>query len=436
MIGRGVIAKVAVFAVITVLGIGYVLVHYIGVGQSLFGGSFTAYVDLADSGGIFTTASVTYRGVEVGRVGAIQLHDKGIRVALNLDGRQPIPADVRAVVGNGSAIGEQYVDLQPQNGGGPYLHAGSVIPESQTSLPVSTQTLLVNVDHLVNSVPRDDLATLIRELGATFADTGPDLQRLLDSTHALLTTATANLPQTGQLIDDSQRVLDTQNALGNNIVDFSRHLASFTQQLRSSDGDLRTLLSQGPPAATQLVALDNSVDATLPIMLGNLVSVGQVTAARIPALRQILIIYPYVVSTSYGLFPGNGSTRFGVPVPPGFDSQPCETGYIPASQRRLPTELNYLPIRWNSFCKAPTTSSTGARGARMAPEPNGTRLGNDPSYMDNAGLPSGNGGGGTAAAPAAAGPQDQRTYVLASSGGEQRVLGDRSWNWLILGPLG
>ena len=110
---RSVITKLLAFAVITVLSISYVLVHYIGIGRTLLGQSYTAYVDLPDSGGIFTTASVTYRGVEVGRVGNIALRPDGIRVALLLDNHDHIPADVAAVVGNGSALGEQYVDLQP-----------------------------------------------------------------------------------------------------------------------------------------------------------------------------------------------------------------------------------------------------------------------------------------------------------------------------------
>ena len=75
----------------------------------------------------------------------------------------------------------------------------------------------------------------------------------------------------------------------------------------------------------------------LPVLLNNLVSVGQVTAVRVPAIRQVLIIYPYVVATSYGLFPNNGSTRFGVPVPPSTDRSPCAAGYFPKSKRRLPS---------------------------------------------------------------------------------------------------
>ena len=45
--------------------------------------------------------------------------------------------------------GEQFLDLRPRNGRSPYLHNGSVIPASRTSLPVSTQDLLVNLDRLL-----------------------------------------------------------------------------------------------------------------------------------------------------------------------------------------------------------------------------------------------------------------------------------------------
>lgn len=440
MIRRGVWVKTIVFVVIAVLGVSYVLVRYIGVADSLLGRGYTAYVDLADSGGIFPSASVTYRGVEIGRVGAIQLHGTGIRVALDITSSRDIPADARAVVGNGSPIGEQFIDLRPESDNPPYLHDGSVIPESRTALPVSTQDLLVSLDRLVNSVPKDDLHTVVTELGQTFADAGPDLRRLLDSTHALLATATDNLPQTVQLLHDGGLVLDTQRDLSSDIVSFSQNLARFTDALRSSDADLRKVLDGGVAASQQLVALDHSIDATLPIVLGNLTSLGQVTEVRVPALRQILIIYPYVVSTSFGLFPGNGSTRFGFPVPPAGDHQPCKRGYLNPKKRRLPNELKYPAMRYNSFCKEPTNADIGVRGSRMAPEPDGKRLGDEPGYY--AGEAQAGRSRGATTRPTTLGTvgptftaPDGRDYVVASTGGQQRVLGDRSWMWLLFGPM-
>jgi phospholipid/cholesterol/gamma-HCH transport system substrate-binding protein len=441
VIARVVVVKSVIFAVIAALGVGYLLVAYVGLGSSLFGSEKTVYLTLPDSGGIFTTASVTYRGIEVGRVGTISLDGDGIKVALDLTTSRKIPANVRAVVGDGSAIGEQFVDLEPQTDSAPYLHDGSVIHGSAASLPVNSQDVLVSVDRLVNSVPRKKLRDLVNELGDAFGGTGPTLRRLLDATHTLVAAAQNDLPQTIGLLNHGGAVLDTQNALSNDIVSFSRHLASFTDTLRGSDRDLRRLLVNGVPASTELTRTVRSIDATLPVVLDNLVSVGQVMAVRIPAVRQILIIYPYVVATSYGLFPNNGTTRFGVPVPPSGEGQPCSTGYVKAANRRLPGQLKYPPLRYKAFCKEPTSSDTDPRGSREAPEPDGKRLGDEPAYRNNAGLPGGAPGDSAATIGTVSrsglsfqGPHGHH-YVLGSTGGQRRLLGDQSWTWLLFGPL-
>ena len=415
MIRRSVWIKAIVFVLVAVLGVTYVLVQYIGVGRTLLGTGYTAYVDLPDSGGLFSSASVTYRGVEVGRVGAITLRRDGIRVALEMSTDRPIPAETAAVVGNGSPIGEQFIDLRPTTSHGPYLHNGSVIPESRTSLPTSTEELLVSLDRLVSSVPKRDLHTVVTQLGETFHDTGPDLAGLLDSTHALLASAQSNLPQTVDLLRQGGRVLDTQNSLSASITGFSRHLQTFTAALRAGDADLRAVLRNGPSASQELTSLDKSIDATLPLLLGNATSLSRVTSRRIPALRQILIIYPYVVATSFGLFPGNGSTRFGVPTPPENDHQPCKKGYLDPSKRRSPDKLKYPPVRYEAYCKESTKADINPRGSRMAPQPDGRRLGDQSGYRNNAGLP--------------------RGVMVASSGTGQQALGDESWRWLLFGPM-
>jgi phospholipid/cholesterol/gamma-HCH transport system substrate-binding protein len=415
VIRRSVWVKAVVFVVIAVLGVSYVLLQYVGVGRTVLGTGYTAYVDLPDSGGLFTSASVTYRGVEVGRVGSIKLRGDGIRVALDLATDRPIPASTTAVVGNGSPIGEQFIDLRPTTEDGPYLRNGSVIPQSRTELPTSTEELLISLDRLVRSVPKRDLRTVVTELGETFKDTGPDLGSLLDSTHALLASAQSNLPQTVDLLRRGGQVLDTQSSLATSITSFSRHLDTFTAALRAGDSDLRAVLHNGPAAAQELTDLDKSIDATLPLLLGDLTSLGRVTSRRVPALRQVLIIYPYVVATSFGLFPGNGSTRFGIPTPPEEDHQPCLKGYLDPSKRRSPNILKYPPVRYESFCKESTKADVNPRGSRMAPQPDGRRLGDQKGYRNNAGLP--------------------RGVMVGSSVTGLQALGDESWRRLLFGPM-
>ena len=64
------------FVVISLLGMSYVGFNYVGLGAQLFGpGGCTVSANFPDSGGIFSNAEVTYRGVTVGKVGQLHLQD-------------------------------------------------------------------------------------------------------------------------------------------------------------------------------------------------------------------------------------------------------------------------------------------------------------------------------------------------------------------------
>ena len=200
MIRRGVKVQLAVFLLITVVGISFVSARYIGLGDLFLGSGYVVTVDLPESGGIFENAEVTYRGVAVGRVDRLRLADNGVHVDLRLERGVTVPRDTDAVVENRSAVGEQYVDLQPRSQGGPFLADGDRIASDRTRTPLHTETLLLNLDRLVNSVDRRDLVVVIDELGRAFSGTGPDLQRLLDSGDALTRAAVDALPETIRLI--------------------------------------------------------------------------------------------------------------------------------------------------------------------------------------------------------------------------------------------
>ena len=116
-----------VFLLITVVGVAYVGGKYAQIDKLLFDDDYTVSASFAESGGIFTGAEVTYRGQPVGRVGELKLLSDGVEVNLDIDKGVKIPNDLLAVVANRSAIGEQYVDLQPRRDDGPYLQDHSKI---------------------------------------------------------------------------------------------------------------------------------------------------------------------------------------------------------------------------------------------------------------------------------------------------------------------
>ena len=215
MIGKLVRIQLVLFVALTLIGVSYVGARYAGLDDLILGRGYHVTADFADSGGIFETAEVTYRGVGVGRVDKLMPTPSGVEVRLALEDDAPrIPADTVAVVANRSAIGEQYIDLQPRRDGAPYLDDGATIARRDTKTPIATTKLLLDLDRLVNSVGKEDLTTVIDELGDAFWGTGEDLSRIVDSGNALIESADDNLEQTIALIEDGSTVLKTQRESG------------------------------------------------------------------------------------------------------------------------------------------------------------------------------------------------------------------------------
>src|SRR3954464_5208078 len=148
---------------ITVLGIAYAGFQYVGLGNKIINKPFTVTALFPQTGNIYPNAEVTEHGVQVGKVSSLELRDEGVAVKMSIDHKYhgKIPANAKAIVSNLSAVGEIYVDLQPSGDSGPYLENGSVIAASQGRIPLDNATLLSNLDRLVNSVDRKNLAIVI-----------------------------------------------------------------------------------------------------------------------------------------------------------------------------------------------------------------------------------------------------------------------------------
>lgn len=433
MISRRVRYQLVAFALLALLFLTLTAVKFVGLGK-LVNPPFTVKAEFAGSGGIFTNAEVTYRGVSVGRVGPLHLTKTGVEVDLKIDKGKKIPADTRAIVADLSAVGEQYVDLQPRTNSGPYLRGGDVIPQSATDIPIDDNTVLLNLDKLVNSVGRDQLRSVVNELGTAFAGSGRDLSDIVDASTQLLKAFRGNLPQTESLIEDGRVVLDTARDTKSAFLDWNKNLRELTATIRQSDPDLRRLLDNGVTSSQQFATLLQDIRPSLPILLGNVVTVNQIQGARLPGLDILLTTYPQVVAASFHVLKDpEGGARFGLvtdqlaPI--------CTKGYkdlTTATRKDTPQNADL-----NVSCKEPVDSPNDVRGSRNAPRPPGDNT--DPALQGGAAY---TGQGSIADATAydpgtglITGP-DGEQMLLGTTGGEQEVLGKDSWKYLLLGPLG
>ncbi|MBW8485156.1 MCE family protein [Actinomadura parmotrematis] len=483
IIKRGVKIQLVVFLIITIVGVSIVSVRYLGVGRGVLGRQYTAYVDLSDSGGVFTNAEVTYRGVPVGRVGPIKLTRDGIKVQLKLekgDGKR-IPRDnLTAVVANRSAVGEQYIDLQPSKRTGPYLDEGApyTIPRQNTKLPVSTAELLRNVDRLVSSIDPKNLGTIVDELDKAFNGSATDLQKILDDTDRILKTADEAYPDTKALLDNSQVVLNTQRMQGANIKGFARKLNELTASIRDDDKNIRADIDATPGAVTQANALVNGLAPNLPVFLANMTTTGQIITSRQAGLRSLFILYPVTVAGAFTVTPGDGTQHLGLDL--NISSPPaCTQGYEKTKQR-WPQYTAHKSPRLDIGCTASPRTGTDVRGGHNFPKsaisptpqlpagatsgagfPGGTASSSaadagteaqaetkDKNGTGTAASAQDAGDGGTYTASADSvefagydpstgvvyGP-DGKKYALPRTAGTRQLGEESSWKWLLLGPL-
>ena len=239
--------------------------------------------------------------MRVGRVDELVLTDAGVDLHLEIDNdHDEIPADTLAVVGNRSAVGEQYVELQPQVDDGPYLREGTEIAQEDTRTPLSTTTLLTNLSNTVESVGEDDLRTVVSEFGTAFQGTGQNLGRIIDTSNAFIESANASFEHHDQADQGRQHSAARADRLRRLAAVFARDFQKFSGTLvprrpgpahghrqRQRDGDRAAHLPRGQPRSSSSE------------LINNLVTTGEVVVRRLDGVEQILAIYPYVVEGGF-----------------------------------------------------------------------------------------------------------------------------------------
>ncbi|MFE3262103.1 MCE family protein [Nocardia sp. NPDC059091] len=362
------------FAVIAVLGVVFVGAKYVRLDNMLGFGLYKVKVEAAETGNLSKGAEVTYRGVPVGRVGDLDVTPDGVLITLEMNSGKPkVPANAKAVVADRSAIGEQYVDLQPTSDGGPYLKDGSVIVGAQ--LPVHVEELLTSVDHFAGTTDLKALSTTITELGKAFDGKGDDLKILIDSLNKFSATASGdNLQQTLALIRSARTVLGTQAEQSPAILQFSDGLDKLTAQLKSNDPDIRRLIGTGTDAGSAIQRLLQESGPALTKDLTNLRTLLLAISPKFYALGPVLQMLPLLPLGGSSTAPGDGTTHFGLVLetnnPPA-----CTVGYegtqrildqMKAQNPNFDDTRDDFPLNTQAGCAVPQGSETDVRGASRA----------------------------------------------------------------------
>jgi phospholipid/cholesterol/gamma-HCH transport system substrate-binding protein len=385
---RRILIQIAIFALVASTALAVMVFGYMRLPDMLGVGQYTVKLELPETGGLYPRSNVTYRGAQVGIVDSVNLTDSGVQAVLSLDSNVKIPADLKAEVHSVSSVGEQYVQLLPRSGSGPSLKDGDVIGKDRTTVPTDINKVLTDTTRGLQAIPQENLKTVIDEAYVAVGGLGPELRRLVNGSTTLAIDARKNLDPLTTLIDQSKPVLDSQTETAPSIRAWASNLATITSQLRSQDSAVAGILENGPGAADEVRALFDRLQPTLPIVLANLVSLGEVAVTYQPSLEQLLVLLPQgtAVTQAVGVHKRNTKQDYEgdaltfnlnlmipafpapIPLPPQQLPPPCTTGFLPAQQQRVPTFQDY-PDRpaGDVYCRVPQDAPFNVRGARNIP---------------------------------------------------------------------
>lgn len=340
---------------------------------SPFSSAYRVTIELPESGGLLPDQDVTLRGVAVGRVQSLAVTPHGVAAVATVrsDVRIPVSSPVR--VSGLSAAGEQYIEFVPTSDAGPYLADGSVVAQSNTSVPVSLAQLLADSDGVLAQVDPAKLELIKREL--SMSDEGPrKLADIIDGGTFLLSTLDSVLPQTTSLLRTSRIVLTTAADKNAGIEVATGNLSrTFTGVNRMLDG-YRRFVDQTPATLTAADTLFSDNSDTMVGLLASMATASQLLYVRVPALTALFPDYRGSVLDALGTTMHDHGLWVTADVYPRYA---CDYG----TPRRPPSAADYPEPPLYTYCRDDDPAVL-IRGAKNAPRPAGDDTAGPPPGAD------------------------------------------------------
>ena len=207
---------------------------------------------------------------------------------------------------------------------------------------------------------------MVAESGAAFKDAGPSLGQIIDTSSSFIETAEANFDITTALIRDSRvgAADPGRQGLGDPQL-HPRPGAVHRARVADNDKYLRSLIDNGSATANELRTFLEQNRVNLGQLINNLVTTNEVVVKHLKGIRQILVIYPYVVAGGFTVAKKNDDGTLRRPVRPDPHPGPrrLRGGLRPDQARRRRTRPT---SRWTPTPAAPTAGKN-LRGAEKAP---------------------------------------------------------------------
>lgn len=279
-------------------------------------------VDFDQTNSVYEGSAVKVLGVKIGTVETLEPKGQVVRVKIAYDGKQKLPADVKAVVVSPSIVGDRYIQLAPAYDGGAVLKDDAYLPVARTAVPVELDAVYQSLDDLSVALgpnganQQGSLSKLIDGTAAQFGGQGAQLNQTLKNFGKLSTTLSNNKDELfGSLreVNEFVTLLKTNDA---SVRAFNDSTAQVSTVLEGERDDLAATLSALSKALVDVNGLVKQNRTALRGNVDNIASLANVLAKRKDELEEIAISAPTAlsnVSLAYNGGTGTLDTRADIP---------------------------------------------------------------------------------------------------------------------------
>lgn len=198
--------------------------------------------------GLYNGNDIRILGVKVGKIDSMQVVGTQVKVTMSLNGKNPLPAGVKAVVVPPSLVSDRYIELQPAYTGGTRLGNDAVLTQKSTAVPLEYDELFKNLDQLN------------RALGPQGANSKGALSRLISVGEKNLN---GNGTELNQALGNFSQAISTLSGNRGNLFGTVRSLQKFTTTLAGDDKGVRALNSNLAEVGSQLAGERHDLGAAL-----------------------------------------------------------------------------------------------------------------------------------------------------------------------------
>lgn len=225
----------ATFVAFSVMIVGFlVYVAALGLRVSPPSARANLTLEVPDVNNLVVDSSVLLRGVPVGKVGRIDTTISNATIHFYIDSKFKVPADSLVRLENLSALGESYIELEPQKSEGPAFIDGQHVASDLIKAPRSISELGTSVVRMLNQLDPGQLENVIKEADAGLPDPYAVLPNLERASN-LLRNTTAGLNGHGKMaLENLQSLLENAGFVGSLLADaapYVRELGPYVHDL-------------------------------------------------------------------------------------------------------------------------------------------------------------------------------------------------------------